>query len=110
MSLASFFAGLSAGFGAFTSEVTYSRLSGGITTLPAFAHGLFGAELEAAAQQYTDIVTVRKADLDRAGLYPPQRFDRIAMNGRTFSVETWKNSPASGEPVFVRLFALGGQT
>lgn len=109
MSLAAAFAGLSAGFAGFTSSATYTRLSGGVAVVPCFAHELFGAALEAAAQQYTDVITVRKADLERVGLYPPQRFDRLTINGRTYSVESWHPSPSSGDPVFVRLNALGGQ-
>jgi hypothetical protein len=96
-------------FAMFASPIAYARPSGGMVTLPGFGHALFGAELVAAAEQYTDVITVRKADLAAAGLYPPQRFDRITIDGRTYSVETWRTSPATGNPVFVRLNAKGGQ-
>jgi hypothetical protein len=109
MSMAATLAALGAGFAAHFAdgEVVYTRPSGGMAKLPSFGHALFGAELVAAAQQSTDMITLRKADMVKAGLYPPQPFDRVTIGDRSFSVDRWKTSPATGEPLFVRVYATG---
>jgi len=77
------------------------------TDLLAFARGLRAVELEASAQQYDRLVVVRADALAMAGLWPPQRFDRIVLPSGSFAVEDWRPAPASGVPVFAKLFAKG---
>lgn len=102
---------MGAALGMFSSPADYERrpangqpMAGSVR---AFVRGLRGEELMAAAQQFDHFAVCTRADLAASGLYPPQRFDRITVNGRTYTVQDWRPAPTSGDPVFVKLLVRG---
>jgi hypothetical protein len=96
-----------AAFAYFATPATYAR--GAVSaTVKAHARGLRADELIAAADQFDRLVVIDAADLEAAGLYPPRRFDSVALPGGRFVVFDHRPSPASGTPAFSKCFVKGG--
>jgi hypothetical protein len=78
--------------------------------LVAYVRGVRADDLFANAQQQ-DIAAVINAAAFRAAFAPramPQRYDRLRISGRSWSVEEWRGSPNDDEPVFYKLLLRGG--
>ena len=79
-------------------------------TLVAWVRGVRSDDLFAGAMQQ-DMAAVINAAAFRAAFAPrvtPQRFDRLRIAGRSWSVEEWRGSPNDDEPVFYKLLLRGG--
>jgi hypothetical protein len=78
--------------------------------LVVYVRGVRADDLFANAQQQ-DIAAVINAAAFRAAFAPratPQRYDRLRISGRSWSVEEWRGSPNDDEPVFYKLLLRGG--
>ena len=78
--------------------------------LVAWVRGVRSDDLFAGAMQQ-DMAAVINAAAFRAAFSPratPQRYDRIRIAGRSWSVEEWRGSPNDDEPVFYKLLLRGG--
>ena len=78
--------------------------------LVAWVRGVRSDDLFAGAMQQ-DIAAVINAEAFRAAFAPratPQRYDRLRISGRSWSVEEWRGSPNEDGPVFYKLLLRGG--
>lgn len=78
--------------------------------LVAWVRGVRSDDLFAGAMQQ-DIAAVINAEAFRAAFSPrvtPQRYDRLRIGGRSWSVEEWRGSPNDDAPVFYKLLLRGG--
>jgi hypothetical protein len=100
-------AAFSSMFDMFSSTCEYYRAGASLGTFKTSVKGLRGDELWGAAAQGDRLAVFRYTEI-----FPvtgePQRFDRVVLNGQSYTVIDWRQAPAAGAPVWYRLILRGG--
>jgi hypothetical protein len=89
---------------------TYTLGDGTQAQLTVFVRGQKPEDMFAAAMQQDVVGVIAITDFAAAfpGRATPQRFDRLQVNGRSYSVESHRSAPMTS-PVFFKLQLRGGQ-
>jgi len=97
-----------AGFASTLTYVLADRTT--IGTIRAYARGVTADDAFPEALQQ-DMLVVADAPYFTVtmGQDTPRHLDRVRLPSGTYTVETWRASPASGTPVLFKLLVRGGQ-
>lgn len=53
------------------------------------------------------LVIILASDLEKLGMFPPKKYDKVVVDGISRNVEVDKINYVASTPVFVRLWAVG---